>query len=64
MSEKQKCPNCGEEGFHFVPPCFHFVPPCFGEQGFYICDEVKELKPVDKSYIGTNKYRDIDGTLK
>ena len=31
-----------------------------------ILDELAEKlpKPKDKSYIGTNKYRDIDGTLK
>ena len=25
-----KCPNCGEEGPHFVPPCF-------GDPGFFHC---------------------------
>lgn len=30
-----KCPNCGEEGQHFVPPCF-------GDPGFFHC------KPKDK----------------
>ena len=26
------CPNCGDEGPHFVPPSF-------GEPGFYICSK-------------------------
>ena len=28
------CPNCGEKGAHFAPPCF-------GDEGFFICEEKK-----------------------
>lgn len=31
-----KCPNCGAD-----EP--HFVPPCFGDKGFYICDKPEQL---------------------
>ena len=29
----KRCPNCGEAGPHFVPPCF-------GDPGFYSCVRV------------------------
>jgi hypothetical protein len=31
----RKCPNCGKEGPHFVPPSF-------GDEGFYFCDKPTE----------------------
>ena len=31
-----KCINCGQDTFSG-----HFVPPCFGDEGFWICDRVK-----------------------
>lgn len=32
MNEESKCPRCGEDGPHYVPPSL-------GEDGFYLCDE-------------------------
>lgn len=38
-----KCPNCGEEGPHFVPPSL-------GEQGFYTCSGATEPEPERRDY--------------
>lgn len=36
------CPNCGERGRHFMPPCF-------GEEGRYICEPKAEWQLVSFS---------------
>lgn len=36
---KPPCPNCGQPGPHFVPPCF-------GEEGFYACEAINRGQTV------------------
>lgn len=35
----KKCPNCGKDGTHFVPPSF-------GDKGFFICGNIEEKEEV------------------
>ena len=39
---KSKCPRCGGEGPHFVPPCF-------GDPGFFVCDVLTEMRPKEET---------------
>lgn len=44
--EMIRCPNCGEQGPHFVPPSI-------GEKGFFIC---KTILPKGQTFIKRRKY--------
>ena len=35
--KKCKCPNCGEDGPHFVGPSF-------GDPGFFLCDKPEKIE--------------------
>lgn len=38
-----KCPRCGQDGPHFVPPSF-------GDTGFYICGPLDGPKPSRRDF--------------
>jgi len=40
MKEENICVNCGEN----IDKGGHFAPPSFGEEGFFICKELKKNK--------------------